>query len=82
MINLANVLLLVNIGMSTIIIIGVIAFMLGFLAKYQQSRKSSKTLHKLRQEKDVNKERISALKDRIDMLEKKNSSLKKGDNKN
>jgi hypothetical protein len=81
MIYLANVLLLQNIDVSTLIIIGAVGFLLGFLAKSQEARKSSKSLFKLRKERDINRERISALKERIEMLEKKNSGLKKDDNK-
>ena len=82
MTHLANVLLLQNVGLPAILITGVLGFLVGFLGKFRESRKASRKLISLRKERTVNKQRISALNERIEMLEKKNSGLKKDEGGN
>ncbi|HWB24408.1 MAG TPA: hypothetical protein VG738_02965 [Chitinophagaceae bacterium] len=79
MINLDNVLLLTQITFPLIVVVFVIAFTVGFLIKLQKASSSSKTLAKLQKEKNLNKDRITALNERLSILEKNSSGTAKGE---
>lgn len=74
----ANIPIAQNIDFSIVLLIGVVGFIIGYFLKFQNSKKSTKTLSKLHKDKEINSERIRSLKERIDDLEKKNSELKGG----
>lgn len=78
-----TLLLLKNIDITLVIIVGVIAFVIGFLLKMQSTRESGKSLAKLKRDASANQDRINGLKDRISSLEKQNNELRsnKGDKK-
>ena len=81
MTHLLNVFLFQYIDAQIVLIIGVVGFIVGFLLKLGDSRKSSKTLFSLKKDRKVNKDRIQDLQNRIQSLEKKNDILKKDSDK-
>lgn len=79
--NLLNVFIFQYIDAQIVIVVGIIAFVVGFLFKLRESRKSSSTLHTLKKDRKVNKDRIQDLQKRIQELEKKNDILKRDSDK-
>lgn len=81
MTHLLSIFLFQYIDAQIVLIIGVVGFVVGFLIKLSDSKKSSKTLFSLKKDKKINKERIQDLQNRIQALEKKNDGLKKDNDK-
>jgi len=81
MITVANIPIAQNIDFSIVMLFGAFGFIFGYFLKYQNSKKSAKSLSKLNKDKVINTERIESLKERIEALEKKNSELKEGGSK-
>jgi len=76
MIYLAGIFLAKNsFTIYTVILFGVIGFLMGFVFKLQIFLKSKAKLTKLKNEVQINRSRISSLKDKGDELGKKNIEL-------
>ncbi len=72
----ATLLFLKNIDTTIVIIVGVVAFVIGFLFRMQGTKNSSKSLDRLKRDASANQKRIDGLKERIGTLEKQNDDLR------